>query len=224
MRVNARLGSLALSDDTESKPSLGTFQQLLSIEGDNFADFQYQIYDPEDKETYKGVKSSVYLSAGSLKLHFLEQPLHNIYLFLIKLAKLKGLYDAATEAAVQRAGEMERIQFEIIVKSPIIVFPTDAHRSQDTLTLRLGELTAHNVYEGLDNKTAASLRGIQFSSCIHYDGKPSVLKLIDDITVNAEVLQAGGLEHDHESDHPDTQVRDPISLPPPLLRLTLTSY
>lgn len=206
MRINARLGSLALSDDSPVQTSSAAFKQLLSIEGDNFADFKYQTFDPEDKETYKGVKSSVYLSAGSVKVHFLEQPLRDIYLFLLKLAKLKGLYDAATEAAVQRAGEIDRMQFEIIVKSPIIVFPTNPQETQDVLTLRLGELTAHNSFEGLDSKIIASLRGIQFSSRIHRDGSPSVLRLMDDIDVNAALLQAGDVNHTQQPEHPDTQV------------------
>ncbi|TCD71537.1 hypothetical protein EIP91_008918 [Steccherinum ochraceum] len=222
MRVNARLGSLALSDDSATKASSPAFKQLLSIEGDNFADFQYQTFDPEDKETYKGVKSSVYLSAGSLKLHYLEQPLHDIYIFLLKLAKLKGLYDAATEAAVQRAGEIERMQFEVIVKSPIIVLPADPQRSNDVLTLRLGELTAHNAYEGSDTKTIASLRGIQLASKIFYEGKPSALKLIDDIDVNAEVLQFGEIDHSRPSDRPDTQISVKIS--DVLLHLTQVQY
>ena len=227
MRVNARLGSLALSDDSELETYSPGFKQLLSIEGDNFADFQYQTFDPEDRETYKGVKSSVYLSAGSLKLHFLEQPTRNIYVFLLKLAKLKGIYDAATEAAVQRAGEIDRMQFEIIVKSPIIVFPTNPEQSQDVLILRLGELTARNAYEDLNNKTTASLRGIQFSSRLHYDAKPLVLKLIDDIDVSAEMLQAGGLDHIREPDRPDTQVSvacSVLSLLSDLLHLDCHQY
>ena len=212
MRVNARLGSLALSDDSDIKTSSENFKQLLSIEGDNLADFQYQTYDPEDKETYKGVKSSVYLSAGSLKVHYLEQPLHDIYLFLLKLAKLKGIYDAATEAAVQRAGEIERMQFEVTVKTPIVVLPTNPQHSGDTLTLRLGELKAHNKYEGVDSKITASLHGIQLSSRLFYGGKPSVLKLIDDIDITAEVLQAGGIDRSQDLDRPDSQVRVSIFL------------
>ncbi|THH34126.1 hypothetical protein EUX98_g96 [Antrodiella citrinella] len=222
MRVNARLGSLALSDDSEVETFSPTFKQLLSIEGDNFADFQYQTYDPEDKETYKGVKSSVHLSAGALKLHFLEQPLRNIYVFLLKLAKLKGVYDAATQAAVQRAGEIERMQFEVIVKSPIIVLPTDPQRSHDVLTLCLGELTAHNAYEEIDSKITASLRGIQLSSIMYYGGEPKGIKMIDDIDINAEVLQAGGVDHNQPSDRPDTEVK--VTISDVLLHLTQIQY
>lgn len=97
MNIHARLGSLSLSDDSDEKTIVPEFKQIMSIEGDNLAEFRYETFDPNDKENYKGIKSSVYLAAASVKLHYLEQPLHDIYLFLTKLAKLKGLYDAATQ-------------------------------------------------------------------------------------------------------------------------------
>ncbi|CAL1695807.1 unnamed protein product [Somion occarium] len=206
LRINARLGSLALSDDSTVDTSLPEFKDILSIEGGNFADFQYQTYDPEDKETYKGIKSSVYLSTGSLKLHYLEQPLHEIYLFMLKLAEFKGLYDAATEAAVQRASEIERMQFNVTIKSPIIIFPSDARQSLDVLTMRLGEIKSHNSYDSVANRIEASVMGIQLSSVIHYDNKPFVLRLIDDIDISAKVSQFNEIDRSKELDHPDTQV------------------
>ena len=211
MRINARLGSLSLSDDSALQTALPEFKQILSIEGDNFADFRYVTYDPNDKETYKGIKSSVYLAAGSLRVHYLEEPLHQVYLFLTKLAKLKGLYDAATVVAVQSVSEIDRMQFEVSIKSPIVVFPSDAELSPDVLTLRLGEFTAQNSYEGMENKTAASLRGIRLSSTIHYEGKPSTLKMIDDIDANADVVQIGGIDRSKDLEKPDTQVSNHLT-------------
>ncbi|KAF7791866.1 hypothetical protein EIP86_002890 [Pleurotus ostreatoroseus] len=211
MRINARLGSLSLSDDSALQTALPEFKQILSIEGDNFADFSYVTYDPNDKETYKGIKSAVYLAAGSLRVHYLEEPLHQVYLFLTKLAKLKGLYDAATVVAVQSVSEIDRMQFEVSIKSPIVVFPSDAERSPDVLTLRLGEFAAENSYEGMENKIAASLRGIRLSSTIHYEGQPSTLKMIDDIDANADVVQNGGVDRSKDLEKPDTQVSVKIS-------------
>ncbi|KAJ7786305.1 vacuolar protein sorting-associated protein 13 [Mycena metata] len=210
LQVTGRLGSLALSNDSPAHPVREEFSQILSIEGQNFANFRYQTYDP-DEDTYTGVKSSVYLNAASVKFQFLEGPLHDIFLFLLKLAKLKGLYDAATQVAVQRASEIERMQFDISVKSPIIVFPSDPNRSRDVLVLRLGEITAKNSYEDVANKITASLTGIQLVSNLYADSDLSTLKIVDDIDVNTDVLQTSSIDRTKDSDYPDTQISVKIS-------------
>ncbi|THV04954.1 vacuolar protein sorting-associated protein 13 [Dendrothele bispora CBS 962.96] len=207
--VGGRLGNLAVSNDLEGQVLRKEFDQILSIEGQNFAEFRYQTYNLEEQHQL-GYKSSVFLAAGSIRVHFLEQPLHHVYLFLAKLAKLKGLYDAATQAAVQTASEMdtELMQFDISIKSPIVVFPSDASSSRDILVMRLGEVSARNSGEGAMNKITASLRGIQLASTLHYNDEPAVLKIIDDIDVLADIVQASGA---HSTDIPDTQVSIRIS-------------
>ncbi|KAI0361599.1 vacuolar protein sorting-associated protein 13 [Trametes cingulata] len=211
MRINGRLGSLALTDDSPIQTASADFKQILSIEGDNFADFTYQTFDPEDHETYTGVKSSISLNTGSLKVHYLEHSLHDAYLFLMRLAKLKGLYDAATEAAVQRASEIERMQFNISISTPIVVFPADAQHSLDVLTLRLGALRARNAYENDVDRITAGLHGIQLTSCLHYNDEPSVLKIVDDIDVNAEITQFGQIDRSKDLDKPNMEVSVKIS-------------
>ncbi|KAJ7487596.1 vacuolar protein sorting-associated protein 13 [Mycena galericulata] len=210
LQVTGRLGSLAFINDSAAYPVRDEFNQILSIEGQNFASFRYQTFDP-DEDTYTGIKSSVSLNAASVKFHFLEQPLHEIFLFLLKLAKLKGLYDAATQVAVQRASEIERMQFDVSVKSPIVVFPSDPSRSRDVLILRLGEITAKNSYEAVVNKTIASLSGIQLVSNVYADNELSTLKIVDDIDVTADVVQTSNIDRNKDSDYPDTQISIKIS-------------
>lgn len=205
MRITGRLGSLALSDDCSVDVYREEFKQILSIEGSNFAEFRYQTYDPED-EGYTGVKSAVYLAAGSLKVHFLEQPFHDMYLFVTKLAKLKTLYDAARDAAVQKASEIERMQFEISVKTPIVVFPSDPARLPDIVTMRLGEVFASNSFDGDTSRISASLNGLQLASDLYYDGKLSTLKIVDDISIVANVYQRANIDHSQANELPDTQV------------------
>ncbi len=205
LRVSGKLGSLSLTNDADVYDVSHDFGQILSIEGQNLAEFRYQTYDP-DEAGYNGIKSTVSLTTASLKLHFLEQPLHDIYLFLVKFARLKGLYDAATQAAVQSAPEMDRMQFEVSVKSPIVVFPFDPVTSRDTLVLRLGEITASNSSKADKNKMTAGLHGIQLVSNIHYDEALSTLKIIDDINVAADIVQVVGVDRSQIYDVPDTQV------------------
>jgi len=221
MRIMGRLGSLALSDDCSKELAKQEFKQILSIEGENFAEFCYQTLDPAETSNL-GVNSTVSLSAGSLKVHFLEQPLHDIYLFVTKLAKLKVLYDAARDAAVQRASEIERMRFDVSVKTPIIVFPSDPSRLQDVLVMRLGEISARNTYEGDTSKITASLCGIQLVSDIFYDGESSMLKMVDDIDIVADVVQTSGIDRSQESNLPDTQIAVKIS--DVKLYLTQTQY
>lgn len=206
MQITGRLGSLALSNDSRAHNVLPEFKQIMSIEGKDFAEFRYQTFNPEE-DTYTGIKSSVYLNAGSVKFQFLEQPLHDIYLFVVKLAKLKGLYDAATQVAVQRASEIERMQFEVSVKSPIVVFPSNPAQSRDVLVMRLGEISARNTSEAIVNKTVASLRGIQLVSRIYSDEEVSALKIIDDIDINADIVQTSAINRSQDNDYPDTQVK-----------------
>jgi vacuolar protein sorting-associated protein 13A/C len=210
MRITGRLGSLSLSNDSKEYVVLSEFSQMMSIEGDDFAEFRYQTFDPKE-QAYAGIKSSVYFNAASVKFQFLERPLHDIYMFIFKLAKLKGFYDAATQAAVQKASEIERMQFEVGIQSPILVFPSNPAVSQDTLVMRLGAIGAQNKYEGNLNKISGSLSGIQLTSTIHGDGVPLALKIIDDITITADITQTTGVDRIRDKDFPETQVRD-ISL------------
>lgn len=206
MLVNGRLGSLSLVDDSDMYTIHPQFKQILSIEGANFAEFSYQTFDPTDHGTYTGVKSKVHLAAGSIKINFLEDPLHDIYLFLTKLARLKGIYDAATQAAVQRAQEIEKMQFDVTVKTPIIIFPSDSANSPDRLTLRLGELSASNSFDGPSSTTTAGLTGIQLTSDFKVADGPSTLKIIDDIDIFAEVKQMASIGREVDFNRPDSQV------------------
>ncbi|KAG1749982.1 vacuolar protein sorting-associated protein 13 [Suillus paluster] len=221
MRITGRLGSLSLSDDRSKELAKPQFKQILSIEGKNFAEFRYQTLDPAEPSNL-GFNSSFSLSAGSLKVHFLEQPLHDIYFFVTKLAKLKVLYDAARDAAVQRASEIERMQFDVSVKTPIIVFPSDPSRLQDILVMRLGEISARNSHEVDTSTITASLCGIQLVSDIFYYGESSTLKMVDDINIVADVIQTSGINRSQESELPDTQISVKIS--DVKLYLTQTQY
>lgn len=208
--VTGRLGNLALSTDTQTYAILEEFNHIISIEGQNFAEFRYQTFDPAE-ELYSGFKSSVYLSAASVKLHYLEQPLRDICLFVTQLAKLKGVYDAAAQAAVrvQSASSIERMHFEISIKTPILVFPSDSNTSRNTLVMKLGEISARNsldpVVNKVANKTVASLSGVQLVSIFYHD-QASTLKIIENIDINADVVQTAGIDRGIDRDYPDTKV------------------
>ena len=206
LRVNGTLGSLSLTDDSELRTRSPSFKKLLSIEGDNLANFGYQTFDPADESTFQGVNSMVTLKSGAVRFTFLEEPLRDICKFFIKFTKLKGLYDAAAQAAAQRASEIQRMQFDVLVQSPILVFPQSPTDSFDTLMMKLGEIAAHNSYEGVRTITRASLKGIQLASEMHHGNNLSRMKIMDDVEIIADVTQTNGLDRNIDLDFPDSQV------------------
>lgn len=205
MRIAGRLGNLALVNGPATSNLREEFNQMLSIEGKNFAEFAYQT---ETLSSAGFASSSFTLNAASLKFFFLEQPLHNIYVYLNKLAKLKGIYDAATQVAAQSAPDIGHLRFEITIKSPIIVIPSNPSQSGDVLVMRLGEIDARNKPDLKTNTVSASLRGIQLVSSFSCDGSVDDLKMIDDIDIKADAVQTFGLDRSNDMSFPDIQASD----------------
>jgi vacuolar protein sorting-associated protein 13A/C len=210
LRLGARLGDISLEDLSDEAVIDPAFKNLLSIEGGELADFSYETYDPTDKETFPGYNSSVNLRAGSLKFTFMERPVRDLYAFALKFARMKAVYDAASQAAVQRASEVTRMHYDVVVKTPIIVLPRDGLESPDMFILRLGEIVAKNQYLGDPNDTStidASLRGINVVSEITVGETKATLQMIDDVGITATVKQSGGTLHRSDLHHADTEVR-----------------
>lgn len=209
MRIGARLGALSLEDLTEGNVADPAYKKLLAIEGGDLADFSYETFDPTDSETFPGYNSSINLRAGSFKFTFMEQPIRDLYTWATKFARMKAIYDAASQAAVQRASEVTRVHYDVVIKTPIIVLPRDGIVSPDRLVLRLGEIVAKNEYMGDANDTAtidAGLRGINVTSEITIDDKTSSLQMVNDVAITAKIKQAGGKSHRSDPERADNEV------------------
>jgi vacuolar protein sorting-associated protein 13A/C len=189
--VTGRLGNLALNNDLSNHKTLEEFRDILSIEGQNFAEFKYETFNPNE-EGYDGIRSSVSLHAASLKLNFLAEPIRGILVFISKLAKLKALYDAATQAAAQTASNVDVgcMKYDVTIKTPILVYPRDPERSHQTLVMKLGEFNLKNSLEDMSNKTFGTLDGIQLVSSVHREEEISTLTMIENINIQAEVIQS----------------------------------
>ncbi|KAG8928477.1 hypothetical protein FRC01_005870 [Tulasnella sp. 417] len=211
MRIGAQLGNLSIVDDSPLIVQNADFKKIVSIEGDQLADFTYETFDPHEKETFPGVNSLVHLRFASLKTTFIEAPVRDIYQWLIKFARMKALYDAATQAAVQRASEISRMKFDIVVKSPIVVIPRDASNSPDVLVMKLGEIFANNSYSGPVATTSAGLRGIRLTSHFHYGNDVANLRMIDDVEISTRVVQTENIDRNQNLQEPDTVVDVTIS-------------
>ncbi|TVY71541.1 Vacuolar protein sorting-associated protein, partial [Lachnellula suecica] len=220
LRIGAKLGDLSLLDDINQGASTDSnLRKLITIQGDDLADFRYETFDPESGKAYPGYDSSIYLRAGSIKLNFLEEPFRKIIDFLVKFGKMQALFNAAREAAANQASQIQqnasRIKFDINVKTPIVVFPRVMSASQskrDLITAYLGEIYAENKFVPLDDsesspiamKLSAGIRNIRLTSDFHFsEDQTEELELIDKVDLGFQMTYA---EHSSGSKRPDMEI------------------
>ncbi len=225
MRVSARLGNATLIDDiNQGAPIDSPFRQLLTIDGDELADFRYETFDPDVKESYPGYNSFIFLRAGSFKLNFLQEPFRNIIDFFVKFGKMQAIFNAARQAAMNQADRIQenanQSRFDIIVRTPIIVFPKSLGaegQDRDILTAYLGEIYANNQFVPLDdtkdadiaNKLSVGIRHIRMTSEFHYpEDKTEELEIIDKVDLDFRITY---LEHHNGAQRPDAEVQGYMS-------------
>lgn len=234
MQVSARLGSLTLVDDiNQGAPEDSPLRRLIAIEGDNLADFKYETFD-SGRENYPGYDSGVYLRSGSIKLNFLEEPFRKIMEFGVKFGKMQSIYNAARQAAANQATQVQqnaqKMHFDILVKTPIVVFPRAMidERPRDLLTAYLGEIYANNKFVGLQgrkdnlsiNKISAGIRNIRLTTNFHYeDGQSEELEMIEKVDLDFKIRNA---EHQAGLERPDTEIEGTMS--PVQLRVSQTQF
>ncbi|KPI40863.1 Vacuolar protein sorting-associated protein 13 [Cyphellophora attinorum] len=223
MQVKARLGSLTLVDDiNQGAPEDSPLRRLIAIEGDDLADFKYQTYDP-NRQGYPGYDSGVYLRSGSIKLNFLEEPFRKIMEFGVKFGKMQGIFNAARQAAANQATQVQesasKMHFDVLVKTPIVVFPRAMidDRPRDLLTAYLGEIYASNKFVGVQgqkdgplvNKLTAGIRHIRLTTEFHYeDGQSEELEMIEKVDLDFKIRY---LEHQDGLERPDLEIDGKMS-------------
>ncbi len=219
MNVAARLGNLSLVDDINQGASENSsLRQLVAIQGDELADFKYQTFDAKDKE-YPGYDTKIYLRSGSIKINFLEEPFRKIIQFLVKFGKMQAIYNAARQAAANQASQMQesssKMHFDVVIKTPILVFPRvmEPGKPRDLLTSYLGEIYASNEFVQCDsvegNRISAGIRNVRLTAEFHYDDdRHEELEMIDKVDLDFKVTSA---EHRQGSKRPDMEVEGKMS-------------
>ena len=219
MRIAAKLGNLSLLDDINQGASKDSnLRKLITIQGDDLADFRYETFDSQSAETYPGYDSSIFLRAGSIKLNFVEEPFRKIIDFLVKFGKMQALFNAARQAAANQASQIQnagRIKFDVNIKTPIVVFPrvmTAGRPTRDLITAYLGEIYAENKFVPLDDskdaqiamQLTAGIRNIRLTSDFHFPGfETEELELIDNVDLSFKMTYA---EHISGAKRPDLEV------------------
>jgi len=220
LRIATKLGDLSLVDDINQGVSAdSSLRKLITIEGDDLADFRYETFDVDNKEAYPGYDSSIFLRAGSIKLNFLEEPFRKIIDFLVKFGQMQAIFNAARQAAANQANQIQqnanRMKFDLNIQTPIVVFPriVVAGRPQrDTLTVNLGEIYAENKFVPLDdsedaiiaNKLTAGVRNIKMTSKFHFsDDRSEDMELIDKVDLGFQMTYA---DHEQGIKRPDMEI------------------
>jgi len=224
MRIGAKLGSLSLIDDVNQGVSVeSSLRQLVTIQGDELADFRYETFDPES-EAYPGHDTTIYLRSGSLKVNFVTEPFRKIMEFGVKFGKMQAIFNAARQAAANQASSIQqrasKMHFDIHIKTPIVAFPRmviTETAERDLVTAYLGEIYARNEFLPLDdsknadtaNKLSAGIQNIRLTSKFHYeDNEPEELELIDKVDLDFKITS---VEHRQESKRPDTEIEGSMS-------------
>ncbi|KAL2823903.1 hypothetical protein BDW59DRAFT_148182 [Aspergillus cavernicola] len=223
MVIQSRLGSLTLIDDVNTGAGESSdLRRLLTIEGEDFADFKYETFDPESS-TYPGYDSEVFLRSGSIKINFLEEPYRKIINFLVKFGKMQAIFNAARQAAANQANQLQenasRMRFDVVVKTPILVFPGTMRedRPYDTVTAHLGEIYAKNTFVPLEdekdspavNLISSGIRNIRLTSKFHYEGGAvEELEMIQKVNLDFSICY---LEHQQDNPRPDMEIEGTMS-------------
>ncbi|KAK9707772.1 Vacuolar protein sorting-associated protein 13, partial [Basidiobolus ranarum] len=211
--IGAKLGNISVSNFMNTT-SDEAFEYLLTIQGDELADFRYETF------TDNGDNCSVYLRVGSAKLLFLEEPLLILINFASKFAKMHGLFESARLAAAESAAQLQeqvpKLHFDIAIRSPVIVYPTKQSK-QCTLTANLGEISASNTFSlntEADNTflniiklEIKNIRLVSTYSLLETAESPS-LQIIDNVDIKLNVTYG---EHIRGSKRPNTQADGEIS-------------
>ncbi len=216
IRVAARLGSLSLVDNRNRDLADPSFSKLLAIDGDELADFTYETFDANDHATYPGYDTSIWLRTGSLRFTSLEEPVRDLVQFFMRFAQMKAVYDAATLAASAQALQLQekvpKMHYDIVIKTPIVVLPR-APTSPDMLVANLGEIYAHNTFEGPDpahlvTKIEAGIRHIRLASRLTLGMQEYRVQMIEDVNLSVDITQSEHLDHTATAGEtaPDTQI------------------
>lgn len=192
MEVTGKLGALSLHDESnEGSPRDSLLRKLVSMEGDNLAEFTYKTFDNEtNKEPFNTLLE---FKTGSTTISFIEDAFSKILNYLSQFQRMKEIYDRARDAAINQASQIDyanKIKFNFLLKAPTIVFPKLVDASQnkfDTMTANLGELYASNEFIENCNVIEAGLRNIRLSSKYHFDELLQVSELVEGLDISFKV-------------------------------------
>ncbi|KAI7902142.1 uncharacterized protein BX663DRAFT_436105 [Cokeromyces recurvatus] len=169
--------------------------QLLTIQGEELIDLRYNSYINDGRGGYPGYDHALYVRMGSAQFNFLEQPLHQFMDYLSKFAEMKAMYDMARQAALESAQQLgevaTKMHFDVIIKTPVVLFPEYHQHPSDVVVAHLGEIWAFNTFadeeDGCINTIKAGLRAINLTSKFHFSTQLQTLPIVADTDLNLDI-------------------------------------
>lgn len=205
-KVTAKFANLTLSDDLTDHhhgdgATISSSEQLLTIQGEELIDFRYETYLAEHSETYPGYDQSIFVRMGSAQFTFLEEPVHQLLSFLNKFAAMKSVYDRARQAALESAQQLQqstaKTHFDVVIQTPVVMFPQMHQHPNDTVVAHLGEIWMSNIFEDEDggclNAIKAGIRSISLTSKYYHQTRVSdrlelqTLPIVDKIDIDFDI-------------------------------------
>jgi len=211
LQVKAKFGNFVLTNDMHNNLPYHlrkTSKTLLSMEGDELADFRFETFSPNDTN-YPGYDQLLFFRMGSARMNFLEEPVQQVLHFLSTFAEMKSVYDRARQAAIESAQQLQqavtKLHFDFLIKSPVIEFPGATSKSASSIIVaRLGEISATNSFkddhstQGYLNMIKAQITSISLSSkpasqLVDLDDTPkNQLSIINDIDLTFDIEFSDG--------------------------------
>lgn len=203
VNVAAKFANFTLTDNLTPQNTSGqhtTSNQLLTIQGEELIDLRYNSF-VNGRKDYPGYDHALYLRMGSAQFNFLEQPVHQFMDFLSKFAEMKSTYDMARQAALESAQQLgqaaTKMHFDVVIKTPVVLFPEHHQNASDVVVAHLGEIWASNSFvdesDGCINTIKAGLRAINLTSKFYIarnnENSPQLqtLPIVDDIDLNLDI-------------------------------------
>jgi vacuolar protein sorting-associated protein 13A/C len=201
VNVAAKFANFTLTDNL-TKPTtandqkkLSNSNQLLTIQGDELIDLRYNSYINDGREGYPGYDHALYIRMGSAQFNFLEQPIHQFMEYLSKFAEMKSTYDMARQAALESAQQLgqaaTKMHFDVVIETPVVLFPELHQNASDVVVAHLGEIWASNSFideaDGCINTIKAGLRAINLTSKFNFGQQVQTLPMVDDIDLNFDI-------------------------------------
>lgn len=180
MQVAGRLGGLVLCDLLDE-----SLPQLLSIDGDQVAEFAYETFDPDTNRALHTAK--FLLRANSARVHVVEQCMARLMVYLRRFALLKAVYDRARAVRTAQVELPLRMLLDVLVRSPVVVVP----RGADELVLHLGEVKTTNGWSELEdgwvNALATTVSNARVSTELHFGDVVQLAPVVEDVDVDVNI-------------------------------------
>lgn len=196
MEVNGKLGGLTLHDEiNEGSPRDSSIRKLITMEGENLAEFMYKTFDPQtNKNLYNSI---VKFTSGPPTINLVEDSYNRIINFMTLFLKMKEIYDTTRDDAINlgtNLNDAAKMKFDVTVNSPRIIWPKlttfSTKKQYDSVTTYLGEFFAYNDYKEekenqnlVINKINVGLRNATLDSTIHFDQITQSLSILDGMDV-----------------------------------------